>query len=181
MTKEEIIKTALAHFAKKGYENTSMQEIAEDLNITKPALYYHFKNKQDLYNEIFKHYFKYLEFKHQKTIEENIKHYIDVIGNFFIQNPLMAKLFAKELACEAEHLKEDSLKIMSRTIKFLQNSLPEKVNPFFVQTLIVSAFTTYSNTLNLRKKVSKIISIDDNFDIKKEITTTIISYIKAHI
>ncbi len=181
MTKEEIIKTALLHFAKKGYENTSMQEIAEDLNITKPALYYHFKNKQDLYNAIFKHYFQNLTFEPKHTLEENIKHYIDVFGDFFIQNPQIAKLFAKELACEGAHLKEDSLKIMSKTIRFLQNSLPEEINPFFVQTLIVSAFTTYSNTLNLRKKVSKIISIDDNFDIKKEITTTIISYIKAHI
>jgi len=181
LTKEEIIKVALEHFAKKGYENTSMQEIAEDLNITKPALYYHFKNKQDLYNEIFKFYFEKLNFTNQNSLEKNIIHYIDVFGNFFIQNPLIAKLFAKELASEGEHLKEETLMILSKTIRFLQNSLPTNINPLFIQTLFVSAFTTYSNTLNLRKKVSKIIAVDDNFDIKKEIKNTIISYIKAHL
>ncbi|WP_084029301.1 TetR/AcrR family transcriptional regulator [Lebetimonas sp. JH292] len=55
--KQKIIKTALKHFAINGYKNTSMQDIAKELNITKPALYYHFKNKNDLYNAIFIYFF----------------------------------------------------------------------------------------------------------------------------
>jgi len=179
MTKNEIIQTALIHFAKKGYENTSMDEIAKDLGITKPALYYHFKNKKALYNEIFRHFFSKLEFVDQNDEIQNVKHYINVLGNFFIKNPFVAKLFSKELACEGEHLDEETLKIMSKTIRFLNNSLKENINPFFVQTLIVSAFTTYNNTINLRKKVSKIINTQTDFDIIEEITQTIISYIKA--
>ncbi|WP_456488471.1 TetR/AcrR family transcriptional regulator [Caminibacter pacificus] len=177
--KEKILKTALKHFAKSGYENTSMKEIAEDLGITKPALYYHYKSKNDLYNEIFKHHFQILKFQKQPTNEENIIHYIKTMSEFFHKNPDIAKLFAKELSCEGEHLQEETLKIMSRTIKFLQESLPNDINPFFIQTLIISAFTTFQNTLNLRKKVSKLIQKSPDFNIDDEITMTILSYIKA--
>ncbi len=47
-TKENILKTALELFLKKGYEKTSMNEIAGNVGITKPAVYHHFKNKEEL-------------------------------------------------------------------------------------------------------------------------------------
>lgn len=48
-TKKHIIETALMLFMTNGYENTSLSDIAGILNITKPALYYHFKNKDELF------------------------------------------------------------------------------------------------------------------------------------
>ena len=53
-TKEDILQIALKHFANKGYENTTLEDIAKEIDITKPAIYYYFKNKEELYNEIFK-------------------------------------------------------------------------------------------------------------------------------
>lgn len=47
-TRERILEVALALFAEKGYEATSMREIAEHLGITKAALYYHFDSKADI-------------------------------------------------------------------------------------------------------------------------------------
>jgi AcrR family transcriptional regulator len=47
-TKAEIRGVALELFGQKGYEKTSLREIAERLDITKAALYYHFPSKQDL-------------------------------------------------------------------------------------------------------------------------------------
>ncbi|MDA2811252.1 helix-turn-helix domain containing protein [Nocardiopsis sp. RSe5-2] len=47
-TRAEIRETALELFAEKGYTATSLREIAEGLGITKAALYYHFRSKQDL-------------------------------------------------------------------------------------------------------------------------------------
>lgn len=47
-TRERILDAALALFAAKGYDATSMREIAEQLGITKAALYYHFDSKGDI-------------------------------------------------------------------------------------------------------------------------------------
>lgn len=47
-TRERILDVALDLFIEKGYDKTSLREIAEQLGVTKAALYYHFKSKQDI-------------------------------------------------------------------------------------------------------------------------------------
>lgn len=47
-TRERIQSVALELFAEQGYEKTSLREIAERLGVTKAALYYHFKSKEDI-------------------------------------------------------------------------------------------------------------------------------------
>jgi AcrR family transcriptional regulator len=47
-TRERIQSIALELFAEQGYEKTSLREIAERLGVTKAALYYHFKSKEDI-------------------------------------------------------------------------------------------------------------------------------------
>ena len=47
-TRERIQSIALEVFAEQGYEKTSLREIAERLGVTKAALYYHFKSKEDI-------------------------------------------------------------------------------------------------------------------------------------
>ncbi|MET8311663.1 TetR/AcrR family transcriptional regulator [Micromonospora sp. NPDC005173] len=47
-TRERIKVVALELFTEQGYEKTSLREIAERLNVTKAALYYHFKSKDDI-------------------------------------------------------------------------------------------------------------------------------------
>jgi AcrR family transcriptional regulator len=47
-TRERIQAVALELFAEQGYEKTSLREIAGRLGVTKAALYYHFKSKEDI-------------------------------------------------------------------------------------------------------------------------------------
>jgi AcrR family transcriptional regulator len=47
-TRARIQQIALELFAEQGYEGTSLREIAERLDVTKAALYYHFKSKEDI-------------------------------------------------------------------------------------------------------------------------------------
>ena len=51
-TKEKILETALKLFAKDGYEAVSVSDIADELGITKGALYKHYKNKRDIFDSI---------------------------------------------------------------------------------------------------------------------------------
>jgi AcrR family transcriptional regulator len=47
-TRSRIQEVALELFTEQGYEATSLREIAERLGVTKAALYYHFKTKEDI-------------------------------------------------------------------------------------------------------------------------------------
>jgi AcrR family transcriptional regulator len=50
--KERILETATRLFYESGFRATSMESIADELRATKPFIYYHFKNKYDLLEEI---------------------------------------------------------------------------------------------------------------------------------
>ncbi|MEV6652621.1 TetR/AcrR family transcriptional regulator [Streptomyces sp. NPDC051219] len=52
-TRQRIQDVALALFAEQGYEKTSLREISEKLDVTKAALYYHFKTKEDILISLF--------------------------------------------------------------------------------------------------------------------------------
>jgi AcrR family transcriptional regulator len=52
-TRDKIQTVALELFAEHGYEKTSLREIAERLDVSKAALYYHFKTKEDIVVSLF--------------------------------------------------------------------------------------------------------------------------------
>ena len=52
VTKERILQTALALFAREGYAGVSMADIAGELGITKGALYRHYAGKRDIFESI---------------------------------------------------------------------------------------------------------------------------------
>src|SRR6516164_4852611 len=60
-TRARIQQVALELFAEHGYERTSLREIAERLGVTKAALYYHFKSKEDIVRSFTEDYFDRLD------------------------------------------------------------------------------------------------------------------------
>ena len=49
--KEEILEAATRLFAEQGYPKTSIRQVVEACGCTKPALYYYFANKEELFSE----------------------------------------------------------------------------------------------------------------------------------
>ncbi|GAA3148060.1 TetR family transcriptional regulator [Streptomyces rameus] len=60
-TRQRIQDVALALFAEQGYEKTSLREIAERLDVTKAALYYHFRTKEEIIVSLFEDLTKPIE------------------------------------------------------------------------------------------------------------------------
>ncbi|MER5323128.1 TetR family transcriptional regulator [Streptosporangium roseum] len=52
MTSQRILEAARALFAARGYRATSMQAIADEVGITKAALYYHFDSKEEILHQL---------------------------------------------------------------------------------------------------------------------------------
>lgn len=52
-TTKELIKKATELFGRNGYHETSLNLILAELTLTKGALYHHFKDKKDLFRQVF--------------------------------------------------------------------------------------------------------------------------------
>jgi AcrR family transcriptional regulator len=51
-TRRQILRAALKRFAHGGYAATSVQQIVSDAKVSKPALYYHFRDKAGLFQAL---------------------------------------------------------------------------------------------------------------------------------
>ncbi|ADG88815.1 TetR family transcriptional regulator [Thermobispora bispora] len=60
-TRSRIQDIAVRLFSEKGYEATSLREIAEALGMTKAALYYHFRTKEDIISSLVQDRITYLD------------------------------------------------------------------------------------------------------------------------
>ncbi len=59
--RQEILVTAKGLFIQQGYHGLAMRQIAEALGVTKAALYYHFKDKEELFLAILNFYLDEME------------------------------------------------------------------------------------------------------------------------
>ena len=64
-TKEKILDISLMVFGQKGYGATKLSDIAKEANITRGAIYHHFKNKTELFDALIDRYHN----KFEKAIE----------------------------------------------------------------------------------------------------------------
>jgi AcrR family transcriptional regulator len=68
-TKEIIERNAITLFSEKGYDATSMREIAESSDVTKPVIYYYFKSKENLCHHLIRLGLEEFRQQFQKTCE----------------------------------------------------------------------------------------------------------------
>jgi len=86
---DEIIAVSARLFREKGYRATTMDDIASELNVTKPALYYYIKTKHDLLYAICKSAIERLMegmkgiMSEQGDIEEQLRRLISWHVNMF--------------------------------------------------------------------------------------------------
>lgn len=99
VTKAIIEQAAISLFSKKGYKNTSMNEVAARSNLTKRTVYKYFPSKLNLLFSIFEYYLK--ELHDEQTILVNKELPIDIfiresiksIFQFSMKNLSFMKLF----------------------------------------------------------------------------------------
>ena len=51
-TKQKILSSALSMFAVNGYNHVSIRDIAHSVGIKESSIYYHFQNKQDIFDHL---------------------------------------------------------------------------------------------------------------------------------
>lgn len=94
-TKEKLKQAALSLFARRGYEGTTMNDIAERVGINKASIYNHYKNKEALflavYQEVASEYEKLNErvIEHAETMDipERIQYVFEERVLYYFRNP----------------------------------------------------------------------------------------------
>ncbi|MFC5470848.1 TetR/AcrR family transcriptional regulator [Cohnella suwonensis] len=113
MAKQTIMESAMRFFSEKGYDGTSIQEIADDCRIAKGSLYKFFPSKEDLLLEI---YLTQVNKLHDK---------LDAIRRDKALDPRDA--FIREIECNFEFFFEN--KFIMREFKTL-SSTSSKIGPY---------------------------------------------------
>jgi len=102
-TKERLLTVARRHFAEKGFYGTSLAAIADELGITKQALLYHFRRKEDLYAEVLTRISdRLMRFVRMAGYENDdparqFEHIVLSIYHAAIEHPLDSRLLMREL------------------------------------------------------------------------------------
>lgn len=114
-TREAIAAAATHAFAERGFDGTSLTDIAEAVGIRRPSLLHHFPSKLALYQEVFaRALFDWTErveeaVANAREIEgwSYVDHVLDASFEFFVENPDFVRIVRRE-AIEGEgHLGMD--------------------------------------------------------------------------
>ena len=81
--KNSIVESATMHFSKYGFHKTTMDEIAKHIHKAKGVLYYYFKSKEELFNEVLKRELSNVQMELNKIINSG-KDYLTIIKNYFL-------------------------------------------------------------------------------------------------
>ncbi|MFX1536456.1 MAG: TetR/AcrR family transcriptional regulator [Promethearchaeota archaeon] len=71
-TREKIVEEALKSFLTQGYEKTSLNDLANRVNITKPAIYHYFHNKQELLSIVQRYLLDMINKAHEQLYQRDV-------------------------------------------------------------------------------------------------------------
>ena len=114
LTQKAIVAAAAELFAERGFGSTSLEDIAEVLGVTKGALYYHVKNKEEILRLIYLSVLNVAEEPLRRIVESDlppaeklhraIEHHIEVSADrspaitvFYREHPHLTGPFAREI------------------------------------------------------------------------------------
>ncbi|MDD3223606.1 MAG: TetR/AcrR family transcriptional regulator [Clostridium sp.] len=138
MTIEQIKKAALLNFTEKGYDGTSLSNIAEEVGIKKQSIYSHFKSKDELFltvmHEVINEETNFIHefFSHYDT---NLKYYLKIFilkskDRYVKDNDSNMKFVLRMAYMPPVHLRKEVIK----TFKLYFNELENLLNELFLST-----------------------------------------------
>lgn len=126
----EKFKSIIEVFAVKGYHPATMDEIARATGVAKGTLYYHYKNKEDLYYSVIEYGVHILEQSVRQALQNQtdpalkLKELIREVLNFFDLYSNIAFIFLRELY--GNNIRRDVLRgLMQRIIQIIGEILAE--------------------------------------------------------
>lgn len=188
MTKKRILDVATEEFATLGYSGLSMNKLAEKLKINKAMIYYYFKDKRNLYDEVISLIIELNEEEKKEILnssleaKEKFKRYIKLYTKTISNNPNIIPLTLREMANfdlgienNIPNSIEQELVLMKQII--LQLNLKEKykdIDFYELKAIIIGTISSYYSMQKTPLKLSNIKDFDKN-------DTKILNYVEEFI
>lgn len=188
MTKKRILDVATEEFATLGYSGLSMNKLAEKLKINKAMIYYYFKDKRNLYDEVISSIIELNEEEKKEILnssleaKEKFKRYIKLYTKTINNNPNIIPLTLREMANfdlgienDIPNSIEQELVLMKQII--LQLNLKEKykdIDFYELKAMIIGTISSYYSMQKTPLKLSNIKDFDKN-------DTKILNYVEEFI
>jgi AcrR family transcriptional regulator len=110
--REQILQSAAKLFIQHGYYGLSMRQIAESVGVTKAALYYHFKDKEDMFLAVLGAYLEKLETLVIEIQNQEIdcSEKISLLVRKILKQPVDQRAIIRLASQEMTHLSPESRK-----------------------------------------------------------------------
>ena len=131
-TKERILAKALESFSTIGYDGTSLDDLAEALNIRKQTILYHFVSKRGLLNAVLDDSVKKLTESLEEVLastnsnRDRIEDLVRLVFRVALEQPLLLGLLrevSRPGSPAAPRLKNQMTPLMSRAIAWMEEEM----------------------------------------------------------
>ena len=128
-TRQQILETAQRLFTEQGYDATSLQMIADEMGLTKAAVYYHFRAKTDILHAAMQPGIQRLKALLDETAtirgrRARIEHLVNGFVDFLIRNRHYAVMASTDPAAKRDKLDTAAMAMRRRALTLLFGDSP---------------------------------------------------------
>jgi AcrR family transcriptional regulator len=128
-TRQQILETAQRLFAELGYDATSLQMIADEMGLTKAAVYYHFRAKSDILHAAMQPGIQRLEVLLDEAAQirgrrARIEHLVNGFADFLVQHRHYAAMASTDPAAKRNKLDSEQITLAQRALTLLFGDNP---------------------------------------------------------
>jgi AcrR family transcriptional regulator len=128
-TRQQILETAQRLFAEQGYDATSLQMIADEMGLTKAAVYYHFPTKSEILHEAMRPGIERIRVLLDEAAlirgrRARIEHLVNGYVDFLVKHRHYAVMASTEPAAKRNKLNDESESMSRRAMALLFGDNP---------------------------------------------------------
>lgn len=174
----KILETATELFAEQGYDGAKMDDLCARSGANKASIYYHFKDKANLYEVVLTRLFKGVvdqviaEVDAQQAVVTKLDAFIETFAKATYQNKQMPAALMREIASGGMNIPVTARAQMQRLLQCLkqilqageQANLFQSANPLTIHFMIVGSICFFNASEPMRKSIDSDIQVDPSLD-----------------